>query len=180
LNQVDAFINRAIKDDGLSDCVRSTSLADRRVYSFSCSRHAVALLLADLAGIWGKFTSAALIVETPKFGAQIVIDAVTAAQIAEIVKQEDQDKAVRMARDFAILNNMAELLPGKEMLAAAGEKKPSLITVPKPLLTGEDGTVEKPATPDAGRADPSAALRACPEPVEGTRAELTIVLIGSK
>jgi anti-sigma factor RsiW len=149
LTAVDAFINRAIRDNELSDCVRTASLADRRVYSFSGGRDAVNLLLADLATIWERFGSATLMVETPKFSEQVVLGSVTAEQVAQIVKQEHQEKAIRMAKDFAVLNKMAELLPGKEMLAAAGEKKPSLITIPKPVLTGDGKTAKKPAPPGA-------------------------------
>jgi hypothetical protein len=149
LTAVDAFINRVIRDNELSDCVRTASLADRRVYSFSGGRDAVNLLLADLATIWERFGSATLKVETPKFSEQVVLGSVTAEQVAQIVKQEHQEKAIRMAKDFAVLNKMAELLPGKEMLAAAGEKKPSLITIPKPVLTGDGKTAKKPALPDA-------------------------------
>ena len=149
LTAVDAFINRAIRDNELSDCVRTASLADRRVYSFSGGRDAVNLLLADLATIWERFGSATLMVETPKFSEQVVLGSVTAEQVAQIVKQEHQEKAIRMAKDFAVLNKMAELLPGKEMLAAAGEKKPSLITIPKPVLTGDSKTAKKPAPPNA-------------------------------
>jgi anti-sigma factor RsiW len=149
LTAVDAFINRVIRDNELSDCVRTASLADRRVYSFSGGRDAVNLLLADLATIWERFGSATLMVETPKFSEQVVLGSVTAEQVAQIVKQEHQEKAIRMAKDFAVLNKMAELLPGKEILAAAGEKKPSLITIPKPVLTGDGKTAKKPALPDA-------------------------------
>lgn len=149
LTAVDAFINRVIRDNELSDCVRTASLADRRVYSFSGGRDAVNLLLADLATIWERFGSATLMVETPKFSEQVVLGSVTAEQVAQIVKQEHQEKAIRMAKDFAVLNKMAELLPGKEMLAAAREKKPGLITIPKPVLTGDGKTAKKPAPPGA-------------------------------
>jgi len=144
LTAVDAFISRVIKDNELSGCVHTVSLADRRVYSFSGDRVALNLLLADLATIWERFGSAKLMVETPKFGEQIVVDAVTAAQVAQIIKQEHQEESIRLAKDFAVLNNMAELLPGKEILAATGEKKPSLITIPKPVLTGDSKAVKHP------------------------------------
>lgn len=145
LTAVDAFISRVVKDDELSDCVHTVSLADRRVYSFSGGRGALNLLLTDLATIWQRFGSAKLMVETSKFGEQIVVDAVTAAQVAQIVKQDHREESIRLAKDFAVLNNMVESLPGKEILAATGEKKPSLITIPKPVLTGDGKTVKHPA-----------------------------------
>jgi len=145
LTAVDAFISRVIRDNELSDRVHTAGLADRRVYSFTGGRDALTLLLSDLATIWERFGSARLIVETPKFGEQIVVDAVTAAQVAQIVKQEHWEGSIRLAKDFAVLNSMAESLPGREILAATGEKKPSLITIPKPVLTGDGKTVKNPA-----------------------------------
>jgi hypothetical protein len=148
LTAVDAFINRVIRDNDLSDRVHAAGLSDRRVYSFSGGRGALNLLLADLATIWERFGSATLMVETPKFGEQIVVDAVTAAQVAQIVKQEHWEESIRLAKDFAVLNNMAESLPGREILAAASERKPSLMTIPKPVLTGDGKTVK--TAPPAG------------------------------
>ena len=75
---VDSFINSAVEDNGLSDGVSLKTQGQKSVYTFSCSREALGLLLADLGNIWHRFDSAMLSVETDKFGEQIVVDAVTA------------------------------------------------------------------------------------------------------
>jgi len=142
---VDAFINRTIKDNSLSGAISPARQQEKSVYSLSCSREGLNLLLADLGGIWEKFDSATLFVETEVFGRPVVVDAVTAMQVAEIVNQESLQRCAEVAKDFALLNNIAQRLPGREILAAIDDRSRSLITLPKPVLTGKQKTTEKPA-----------------------------------
>jgi len=118
--------------------------------------------LADLSNIWARFDSATLSVETDQFGEQVVVGAVGAEQIAEIVNQDSFEERIEVAKDFAVLNRMAELLPGKEILAAIDDRRPDLITIPKPVLTSSEKAVKKPM----GRAE------------EGEEVHLTIVVAG--
>lgn len=143
---VDAFINSAIEDNGLPEKVGLKSTGQRSVYTFSCSREALSLLLADLGNIWHRFDSAMLFIETDKFGEQIVVDAVTAEQIAEIAEQDSLNNGVRVAKDFAVLNNITERLPGREILKAIEDTKGSLITIPKPRLTSGEKAIKKPTS----------------------------------
>ncbi|MHC4174916.1 MAG: anti-sigma factor family protein [Planctomycetota bacterium] len=146
---VDAFINKAIEDNGLSGSISPAREQDKSVYSLSCSREDLNLLLADLGSIWEKFNSATLFVETEVFGRQVVVDAVTAEQIAEIVNQDSLQRRTDVARDLALLNNTAERLPGREIIAGIDEGSRSLITIPKPGLTWRQKTAKKPV----GRAE---------------------------
>ncbi len=140
---VDAFINGAIEGNGLSDYVTITRQPTQRLYSLNCSRQDLNLLLADLQGIWQKFHSAALYVDTEQFNAPVVVDAVTAEQTAKVLNQDSPRRSVEVARDIAILNNMSELMPGKQFLAAIDDKGVDLIAIPKPVLTGDRKTTEK-------------------------------------
>ncbi len=142
---VDAFINRAIEDNGLSGSISPARQQDKSVYSLRCSQDGLNLLLADLGGIWEKFDSTTLSVETEAFGRQVVVDAVTAEQIAEIVNQDSLQRRTEVARDFALLNDTAERLPGREILAAIDDGSRHLITIPKPVLTSSQRTTKKPA-----------------------------------
>ncbi|MBA7618014.1 hypothetical protein ES703_25333 [subsurface metagenome] len=146
---VDAFINRAIEDNGLSVSISPARQQDKSVYSLRCSQDGLNLLLADLGGIWEKFDSATLSVETEVFGRQVVVNVVTAEQIAEIVNQDSLQRRTEVARDFALLNDTAERLPGREILAAIDDGSRHLITIPKPGLTWRQKTTKKPA----GRAE---------------------------
>jgi anti-sigma factor RsiW len=136
-----AVINKAIADNGLLEKVSSGHQEGKSVYAISCSREALSLLLADLGRGWEKLDSATLFVETEEAGKRLAVNKVTTEQIAEIVNQNSSERSVKAAMYFAVLNNMDELSPDKEALAAVEEKKPALLTIPKPVLTSS----EKPA-----------------------------------
>ena len=162
-SEVIAFINRAIEHNIPSD-ERAAAVPGelRESHALSCSRQSLRLLLADLSNIWDRFDSAALFVETDRPEGQIVVDAVAAEQIIEIVNQDDFETRIKAAKYFATLNNMAELLPGKEVLTAIDDSRPGLITIPKPVLTSSEETIKKPPT----RAEDSQKVR------------LTIMVVG--
>ena len=50
-----------------------------------------------------------------------------------------------MAKDFAVFNKMSELLPGKEVFAVVEDRRPALISIPKPVLTSSEKAVKKSA-----------------------------------
>lgn len=118
LNAVDAFIKSAIDDNGLSASINPERRQGRRIYSLSCTREGLNLLLADLDNIWSELDSATLFVNTEIFGTQTVVDAVTIEQIAEIANQDSPEQRIKLAKDFGVLNNIAEHLPDKEIRAA--------------------------------------------------------------
>lgn len=82
---VDAAINRAIEENGLSDYISPRREGDKSVYAISCSREALGLLLADLENVWGRFDSATLFVDTKAPGGQVVVEDVTAEQIGNLI-----------------------------------------------------------------------------------------------
>ena len=154
-SEVIAFINRAIEHNIPSDERAAAGPGElRESHALSCSRQSLRLLLADLSNIWDRFDSAALFVETDRPEGQIVVDAVAAEQIIEIVNQDDFETRIKAAKYFATLNNMTELLPGKEVLTAIDDSSPGLITIPKPVLTSgvshpqaeSEETIKKPPT----------------------------------
>ena len=84
LSTVNAFINKAIEDNGLSDSISLKSRRGKSVYSITCSQDDLNLLLADLANIWERFDSATLFVETKPPGER-KFDGVSTGRIIEIV-----------------------------------------------------------------------------------------------
>ena len=142
---VDAFINSVIEDSGLSAPVVPTRRQDKRIYSLNCSREDLNLLLVNLEYIWDELDLATLFVNTEEFGRPVAVEAVTTEQISEIVDQDSPERRVKVAKDFAALNSIAEYLPGKEVMAAIDDGDRSLITIPKPVLTGPQKTAEKPS-----------------------------------
>lgn len=141
---VEAVINRAIESNGLLEYGSPRIAGDKSIHALSCSREELNLLLAELENVWERFDSATLFVESDQAGDEVVIDAVTAEQIAEIVSQDSLKGRIEAAKDFAVLNKMTELLPGKELLAAIEGKGGGLITIPKPVLTTGEKMIRKP------------------------------------
>jgi len=103
------------------------------------------LLLADLDDIWFKLDSASLFIDTEVFGRQVAVDGVTIGQIGEIVDQDSHERRLEVARDFAAVNSMTELLPGKVLASAIEGDSGGLLTAPKPFMTGGRGPTTKPA-----------------------------------
>ena len=149
LPAVVSFINRAIEDNVPSDewiasdqsnvkeppRQRRVLIGTQRCWALICSSESFNLLLAELGNIWDKLDSAHFFVDTEVFGEQVVVDAVTAEQVSGIVNQDDSKRRMEVAKDFAVLNNMAEHLPGREILTAIDNTTMSLITPPKPVIT---------------------------------------------
>ena len=84
LAAVDSFIKKAIEDNGLKYSSPGRQ-GDKSVYALSCSREGLNLLLADLENIWEKFNSTTLFVETKTPGKEVVVDGVSAEQIANLI-----------------------------------------------------------------------------------------------
>jgi len=130
------FINRAIEENIPSnEWVASDQSGIRQPHSLFCSSESFNLLLSRLDDIWGKLDSASLFIDTEVFGREVVVEAVTAEQIADIVNQDDSKRRIEVARDFAVLNDISEYLPGREILASIDNTMVGLITPPKPVLT---------------------------------------------
>ena len=139
LPAVVAFINRAIEDNVPSDEWFASDQSNvKQPHALICSSESFNLLLAELANIWDKLDSAHFFVDTEVFGEQVLVDAVTVEQISGIVNQDDSKRRMEVAKDFAVLNNMAEHLPGREILAAIDDTTVGLITPPKPVLTWKE------------------------------------------
>jgi hypothetical protein len=144
LPAVVSFINRAIEDNVPSDeWIASDQSNVKEPHALICSSESFNLLLAELGNIWDKLDSANFFVDTEVFGEQVVVDAVTVEQISGIVNQDDSKRRMEVAKDFAVLNNMAELLPGTRVLTAIDDTTVGLITPPKPVLTWNQKTEKK-------------------------------------
>ena len=147
LPAVVGVINRAIEENIPSDeWIASDQSNVKEPHALICSSESFNLLLAELGNIWDKLDSATLFVDTEVFGEQVVVEAVTAEQISGIVNQDDSKRRVEVAKDFAVLNNIAEHLPGREILTAIDETSVGLIIPPKPVLTSNQKTTKKSST----------------------------------
>lgn len=143
LTAVDAYLNRAIAENRLSRYVTAGEYGKTRTYSFSCGREGVKSLLAELGNIWRRFDSATLVVEEQAYGSSAVVSAVTVEQVTEIVENDSLDERIKLAKDFALLNGMADLMPGKDVFAAIDKSAATPLVVPKPFLTSSQQTPEE-------------------------------------
>jgi hypothetical protein len=84
LRTVNAFIDRAIEEKGLSDSISVESKNGKRVYSLTCNREDLNLLLADLSNIWERCDSTTLFVDTKTQGER-KFDDVSTERIITIV-----------------------------------------------------------------------------------------------
>jgi len=139
---VDAAINRAVQ---VSDSLAAQIEDGKSLYTVTCDREGLKLLLADLGRIWEKFDSAALVVDTDRFARQVVVDSVTAEQVGRIVNQDSSQQRLKAAEHFAVSNKIAQLMPGKDIIENIEYRTSEPITIPKPVLTGHLKTTKKPA-----------------------------------
>lgn len=151
---VSAFVKNELEDSGFLDSASPAGRQDRRIYSLSCSRKDLHLLLARLETIWPELESAALFVNTEVFGEPVVINAVTTQQIAQIAEQNTIEKRIEVAKDLAALNDIAVRLPGGPILSAIEGGKKDLVRqwrLPKPVETGGKEPSRRPPTRTEGQ-----------------------------
>jgi len=152
---VSAF-QRAIRDNGLSDCFVPAAEGSNSVYRLTCSREDLNALLGDLQDTWDRFVSRTLSVETDRFAEQVLIRSVTLRQIAELVSQNSLDKRVELAKDIALSNWIEQLMPGRYI------PDESELVMPKPILAS--GGEPEMKSPD--------------DVEESEKVQLTVVFVG--
>lgn len=159
--EVDASINRAIADNDLLNCTALTRELDSSEYVLACSRKGLGLLLADLESIWTRLDSATLLVQTKEFGRPVAVNAVTPRQFLEIAGQDSFERSIEVAKDFAVLNSISELFPGKEVITAINYRTSDFVIspgIPKPVLTGWPKTIKESTSPLETKAKVSLAI----------------------
>jgi hypothetical protein len=137
LVQTDAVIKAAIEENGLMASVESDDSASTRIYRLVSTRQGIRRMVTALGGVWGNFETATLYVDRPEvFDEAVSVKAVTPMQAASIVTQDSAQASLEMARDCAVLNGIAEEMPGKEMLASADSTTNmlELTTIPRPEM----------------------------------------------
>jgi len=137
--EMDAFMDRAVAENGMVRCAGIERLGDKTTYLLTCGRKGLNRLLERLDKNWARLDSATLFVETDIFDAPVAVDAVTTDQITEITTQTTSQDTVRVAKDLALLNDVTEQLRSRAVLLASG---PDRIGVDRPVITGRE-TIEK-------------------------------------
>ncbi len=150
LEQVGTVVNAAIRENGLADSIGSVREPHQHIHYLRCSEEGLDSLLASLDGIWSRFDSAAMTLDTGVFTKPVTIDSVTADQINEIIAQDSDEKRLELAKSLDLLNTAVASMPGAEVLTAIEGTPPDMPNISKPFITGpEDGT----GTPRVAEAD---------------------------
>lgn len=132
---VDAYLSKVIEENVRSKYVVEKEPGLTSTYILNCSRDSVNEVLAEMEGLWDKFASAAFSLQTGRFADTVEISDVRARQITALLKQGTADSRVRLAKNFAVLNGVDELVPAREILAQTQPGPGDLLSIPKPVLT---------------------------------------------
>jgi hypothetical protein len=131
---VDSFINRLLEESTWLRYRTTKHLPGQSIYRVYCSRTGLEDLMTGLTPVWSRFDSAN--VEN-----QVAVEQVKPEQVADIAKQKTNAERMRVARDFAVSNDIHRLLPQEKILAlekSTGTLEPELTAIPKPVLTSSD------------------------------------------
>lgn len=147
---VDAYVNKLLEESPWLRYEATKGQPGKSAYRILCSRGGLEAMMSDLATVWSKFDSTTLIVRTDNVGQYVIVASVKPEQIADIARQDTINGRVKLAKNFAVLNNVKRIMPDEKMLAAAERSMPELTTIPKPVLTSGD---KKAATAPKGAWD---------------------------
>jgi hypothetical protein len=160
---VDAFVNKLLGESPWLKFDAAKEKSGRSVYRVLCSRKGLETLVFDLSPVWTKFDSTTLVVHTD-VGQYVTVESVQPEQITKIANQDTSDGRIKLAKDFAVLNDIERLSPAQRILALANRDYPELTTIPRPVLTsGEKRVADMPK--DAS---------------DRVRVDLTIIVTGHK
>jgi hypothetical protein len=140
---INAFIKRVIEDNGIFTYATPAGRGKENVYILSCGRRTLSSIMADLENVWHKFDSSVLSIETGSDFERLVVEAVKPRQISEIAGTPTYQSRMKIAENFAFLNNMDESLPGSEFFAAADSQRTVVLNIPKPVLTSSHKSIKK-------------------------------------
>lgn len=143
-NAVNAAIANALNENILSEQWMVQKSQDlKTIYTVGAGRENLLLFLADIQNSFRGLQNATMYIDAERFDEKIVVENVTINQVAEIIKQDDTQKSIKLAADFAALNKISSAIPGKEVFAVIDNKSADLISIPKPTLTSGKETVGK-------------------------------------
>jgi len=166
--QADAFIRRAIEDNGLSELVEIDTRGGTRIYRLASTREGVNRLVTSLGGIWQNFDAATLQVDRPgKDFMPVVVKAITPVQAVSIIARNSAEASVAAAEDYAVMNDVVQGMPGSPVLAVIDDDAgPASVlwTVPQPIEASNDKSSKTTLAPPQGEVE----------------ASLTIILLGTK
>jgi len=135
---IDAYVTKLLEESPWLRYEATKNQPGKSEYKILCSRGGLEAMMDDLATVWSKFDSTTLVVHTDNLGQYITVASVKPEQIADIARQDTIDKRVKLAKDFAVINSVSQIMPEEKMLALTDRSLSDLTTIPKPVLTSGD------------------------------------------
>ncbi len=135
---VDAYVTKLLEESPWLRYEATKDQPGKSEYKILCSRGGLEAMIDDLATVWSKFNSTTLIVHTDNLGQYITVASVKPEQIADIARQNTIDGRIKLAKDFAAINSVSQIIPDEKMLALTDHSLSDLTTIPKPVLTSGD------------------------------------------
>lgn len=130
------FLEQAMEKNNLSQLVPMHTQENlKTTYYLKPDRQSLNAFLTDLQNGWDKFHTASLSIDSEQHPGPVVIEKITPDQIAQIVSQNDPEKQIKVARYFAVSNNIAQLPLDENASITPGDYESTLTNIPKPLLT---------------------------------------------
>jgi hypothetical protein len=127
--QANSVVEGAIRENGLTEVAQAEGAEGKRIFHLTCSREAAEQLVADLGSIWENSESVALLVESDRFNDSVAVNSPTLQQATRIIGAESAEASLAVAK----LENLAEEIPGRSVVAAASEGVGEAIDVPLAL-----------------------------------------------
>jgi hypothetical protein len=140
---VDAYINKLLEESTWLKYQRAAEprlTGGQSVYTVYCSKAGLDELMTNLATVWSRFDSATLVVHNADTSDQVAVEQVRPEQVSDIAKRDTIAERMKLAKDFAVINDIRRLMPQERMLALGngGGPEPELTAIPKPVLTSGD------------------------------------------
>ncbi|MGA2091878.1 MAG: hypothetical protein ABSH16_00530, partial [Sedimentisphaerales bacterium] len=140
---IDAYINKLLEESTWLKFQRAAEprlTGGQSVYTVYCSKTGLDELMTNLAPVWSRFDSATLVMHNADTSDQVAVEQVRPEQVSDIAKRDTIAERMKLAKDFAVINDIRRLMPQERMLALgnAGGPEPELIAIPKPVLTSGD------------------------------------------
>jgi hypothetical protein len=112
-------------------------------YSLDLKLEQLNTFLMGMENLWDNFTDASLAVQTDKAGKPIVVQGANLSQIAAITEQQNEEKRIKAANYYAMLNNVENFWAESEDMTdnKTGDildNVPIPKTVIKPVLTSDE------------------------------------------
>jgi hypothetical protein len=101
---INAFIAKAIYNNGLVDNTIPKRQATSSTYHLTCTTDQIVTLVGDLEAVWDKCHRASLTVYDEAADSGIMIDNITSAQTINVFAQDKSDDRIEMAKNFADFN----------------------------------------------------------------------------